>query len=81
MGISAPIHEPSSTSEALNRSGGDTQISEESLKPPEKLATRNVAASCLQVAHEPFQQQAKHFTEVNVLNRDVSSSLAIYALG
>jgi hypothetical protein len=38
----------------------------------QKLAAANVAAANAEVPPDPFAREAKHFTEVRVLNRDVS---------
>lgn len=38
----------------------------------QKLAAANVAAANAEVPPDPYAREAKHFTEVRVLNRDVS---------
>lgn len=79
MGRRAPV-EPVAESEipsdeANGESSGETRAP---LTSAQRLAASS--GTITEVAPDPFGREAKHFTEIRVLNRDVSCILSVIAL-
>ena len=85
MGRRAP-NESSTSIEAPKAVNGDSKTAEDGpstsespapagpLTTAQRLAASNSAAASAEVAPDPYAREAKHFTEVRVLHRDVSCS-------
>lgn len=50
----------------------DGEVSAEP-RPPLTSAQRLAASAATEISPDPFGREAKHFTEIRVLNRDVSA--------
>jgi staphylococcal nuclease domain-containing protein 1 len=82
MGRRAPASEaasiPNGEPKATN---GDSKVAGEEPSVPaplttaQKLAASNTAAASTEIPPDSYAREAKHFTEVRVLNRDVSAAL------
>lgn len=71
-----PVAESEIPSDEVNgESSGETRAP---LTSAQRLAASS--ATITEVAPDPFGREAKHFTEIRVLNRDVSCILSVIAL-
>ena len=78
MGRRSPIADSSNLEEAKTSNGesknGEAAAAGEAAAPlttAQRLAASNSAAAQAEILPDPYAKEAKHFTEVRVLNRDV----------
>jgi len=76
MGRRSPVAD-SLASEEAKASNGEPKTGDSAAEAPvplttaQRLAASNSAAAQAEILPDPYAKEAKHFTEVRVLNRDV----------
>jgi staphylococcal nuclease domain-containing protein 1 len=68
-------------SEEAKASNGESKTGETEAAAPmttaQRLAASNSAAAQAEILPDPYAKEAKHFTDVRVLNRDVRDMLLV----
>lgn len=69
MGRRAAIETIAETEMTSDEANGEVSTEP---RPPLTTAQRFAASATTEISPDPFGREAKHFTEIRVLNRDVS---------
>lgn len=75
MGRRPPASETLPVAEEVKAPNGEAKAEGEAPAPlttAQRLAASNNAASAAEILPDPYAKEAKHFTEVRTLHRDVS---------